>query len=187
MESNKSEEDQTIPKVLFIEQPQVFELFDKLIPNMHAQINKRGLQMYTDDIIQECYITYWLKSKEESIQSPEAYFFKIFFLKLHEFCRKKSKSSTTSLEIENDSLVCDKLITQNQYIIDEVNFQNQEKLKKIEEIIDLHLNPNQQEIIRMKYFDGLSSREIGEILNKSEDAVNHAAKRGRDKLKNLLS
>ena len=67
MDSRNKNVNQPIPQINFLKKKGMFELFDSLLPNMHYQIEQKGLQMYTDDIIQECYITFWIKARDIEI------------------------------------------------------------------------------------------------------------------------
>lgn len=184
---NKNSKKQSIPRVVSIESLTLYELFDNVLPNLYRYIHSKGLSYYDDDIVSEAFITYWLKSKEQEIKNPEGYLMKILFIKVKEYCRIKQRDQKELFDIEVNPPACNKMVTENSFLINELNKSKKEKLEQLNLIIETHLNENQRKIIRMKFFEDMSTKEIGMALNKSEDSVRHILSRGKQKLKNLLN
>lgn len=184
---DKNSKKPSIPTVASLDSLTLYELFDKVLPNLYNYIHSKGLSYYDDDIVSEAFITYWLKSKEEEIKNPEGYLMKILFIKVKEYCRIKQRDQKEVFDIEDDPPACSKMVTENSFLINELNKSKKQKLEKLNQIIETHLNENQRRIIKMKFFQEMSTKEIGLALNKSEDSVRHILSRGKQKLKNLLN
>jgi RNA polymerase sigma factor (sigma-70 family) len=62
---------------------------------------------------------------------------------------------------------------------------NEEKLKTLRNAM-LKLKPKYQEVVAMRYFEGLSSEQISEMLGKRAGTIRSRLKRAIDKLKELM-
>jgi len=49
------------------------------------------------------------------------------------------------------------------------------------------LTPEQREVVRLRFFGGLSSKEVGAILRKSDGAVREMQRAAIEKLRRLLA
>ena len=64
----------------------------------------------------------------------------------------------------------------------EIDFDVQDKLRKVQQYLS-GLNPEQRELVIMRVWDGLSYKEISEIMGKSEDALKVSFSRIMAKMK----
>jgi len=187
MNSKNEQTEPHLPEKLAIDRLSLTELFEKSLPNIYYYVSLNDLGLYKQEIVSDTYLTYWLKSQSKLIRNPEAYLFKIVHLKIKEYCRLKQKKASQVINLDEDSSLCSNLISHNSFLVKELNKSKKEKLQKIKDIIGNHLNENQRKIIEMKYFQEMSTREISQELNKSEDSVRHILLRGKQKIKNLLN
>ena len=64
-----------------------------------------------------------------------------------------------------------------------------EQKMEIEQVIKAmeQLTPDQREVIGLRFFGGLSSREAGQVLQKSDGAVREMQRAALDKLRRMLA
>lgn len=98
-----------------------------------------------------------------------------------DYLRKKKKSYITEIVDYNTfDVIAEDEIEQENNVLKELRL---EQLAKIFE----NLGPDEKGMLLMRYQEGLSIREIAEVLEISESAVKMRLKRSRDKLAQLLN
>jgi RNA polymerase sigma-70 factor (ECF subfamily) len=59
------------------------------------------------------------------------------------------------------------------------------EMERVREAME-RLTPEQREVVRLRFFGGLSSKEVGAILHKSDGAVREMQRSAIEKLRTLL-
>jgi RNA polymerase sigma-70 factor (ECF subfamily) len=137
--------------------------------------NKEDAEDITQEVFTKAYVSFD-KFKLEAV-SPLAYFYTIARNSVIDLGRKKKNSAEASdLLDEFDSKVLNP---------EEVSAKKEES-KMLLEAIGGGLSESEQDVILMKFFDGLSNKEIASILEKEEGAVRQLQSRGLRDLRDIL-
>jgi RNA polymerase sigma-70 factor (ECF subfamily) len=138
---------------------------------------KIGSQEIAQDIASETFLRAWKQFKEIKIENPRAFLYRIAKNLIVDYYRQKEKKETLSLE----GLVLEE--KKNNPL--EIAFQNEEMenlyqaLKKLKE--------EYQDVLIWHYLDGLTIKEIAELLDRSENAARIILFRALKSLKEALS
>lgn len=164
----------------------VGQLLVELTPNMHQYIAKQGLADSADDIIQNASRILFEKNQKENIRHPEAFLIATINNLMIMHFRQRKKDRIMFSSIETDSLECQKAIRNNSYLSAKIEADRQRQIEYLENVMEVHLNTYQYKVLRMKYFDELTYKEMSEQLNSTEDAVRAVSSRAERKLRKIL-
>jgi len=132
----------------------------------------------TDDCVQETFLLYYRKLLfGEQFENIRAFLYKTannMVLKARENYFKDAKHTEELSAAENIAVDTYSMIS------DDVDYD------KIKELLISKLSDNEQQLYHMKYVEGKSLREIGEILNIPPAAVANRTSRLRTKVKKLV-
>ena len=106
----------------------------------------------------------------------QAWLFKIAHNLVVDYLRNKSKKSTLPLdtiEIAGETDPAEKA---------EINLE----MERVHTAMQ-SLTEEQREVVRLRFFGGLSSREVGELLNKNDGAVREMQRAAMEKLRKLMN
>ena len=112
-------------------------------------------------------------------KSPLAYFYTIARNTLIDRSRKKR---IQTVQISEDDTILEQLPDESARI-------DEQLMKKEEALVLRHqielLSEDQQEVILLRFIDGLSTKEIAEVLGKKEPAVRQLQSKGLKSLRNI--
>ena len=151
------------------------EYFDKIARYAYVRI---GVKADAEDIAGEVFLRALksLKSYRERGVPIQAWLFKIAHNLVVDHLRKMQKRKTVpidGIEIEGDI---------NPAITVDKNIELERLTRAMEQ-----LTQEQREVLGLRFFGGLTSREAGRILNKSDGAVREMQRAAIEKLRNMLS
>jgi RNA polymerase sigma-70 factor (ECF subfamily) len=151
------------------------EYFDKIARYAYVRIGNRA---DAEDIAGEVFLKALqsLKSYRERGVPMQAWLFRIAHNLVIDYFRERQKRKTVSIdnmEIEGGI---------NPATVAETNMELEQVKKGMEQ-----LTQEQREVLMLRFFGGLSSREAGQVLNKSDGAVREMQRAAIEKLRNLLS
>jgi len=157
----------------------IYNLYvDHIYRFIYIKVSSRQI---AEDLTSEVFLNAWkkiCKKDDQIIQNPKAYFYKIARNTVVDFYRTNKKEIIIS-DIDNQQ------IEDTDQRVDE-----QEKTKS--DLIAIqkelaNLKPEYQDVIIWRYVDGLSIKEISQILNKSRGATRVTIHRAIKQLKKQLS
>jgi RNA polymerase sigma-70 factor (ECF subfamily) len=151
------------------------EYFDKIARYAYVRIGHRA---DAEDIAGEVFLKALqsLKSYKERGVPMQAWLFKIAHNLVIDYFRKRQKQKTVPIDdVEIEGGI-------NPAIAAERNMEIEQVKKGMEQ-----LTREQREVLTLRFFGGLSSREAGQVLNKSDGAVREMQRAAIEKLRNLLS
>jgi RNA polymerase sigma-70 factor (ECF subfamily) len=151
------------------------EYYDKIARYAYVRIGHRA---DAEDIAGEVFLKAFrsLKSYKERGVPMQAWLFKIAHNLVVDYFRKRQNLKTVPIndvEIEDGT---------NPAMVAERNMELEQVKKGMEQ-----LTREQREVLMLRFFGGLSSREAGQVLNKSDGAVREMQRSAIEKLRNLLS
>ncbi len=118
-----------------------------------------------EEVVQDVFIDLWQQRAVREIQNLEAYLRTCMKFKVFEIYRKNRR--TKSMLEENLSLM-------QQHEISEYDQYAQKDLKSLIEDWIAHLPQKRKEIFKMRYLDELSTKEISEMTQSSQNTIqNH--------------
>ena len=150
------------------------EYYDKIGHYAYARIGDRK---EAEDIAGECFLKALqsLKTYKEHGIPMQAWLFTIAHNLVVDHLRRKTKYRTVpidSLQIENGT---------NPVNVVERNIELERVTKAMEQ-----LTQEQREVLKLRFFGGLTSKETGCIVNKSDGAVREMQRAAVEKLRKLL-
>jgi RNA polymerase sigma-70 factor (ECF subfamily) len=150
------------------------EYFDKIAHYIYARI---GDSNEAEDLAGEVFLRALesLKSYEERGIPMQAWLFRIAHNASVDYLRKKGK--VASVPIEGVTVVDGEdpaAVAEHKIEMEKVR----EAMRK--------LTPEQREVVQLRFFGGLSSKEVGTILKKSDGAVREMQRAAVEKLRILL-
>ena len=163
------------------------EALGKLFGDMFDSLYSYGYRIIPEsedvrDAIQEVFFQLW--KYRENLSVPDSVRAYLFTSLRHELLNKKKATSRRS-EICNKYLIeeFDALINYNSWeeILDLDNHESRELKNAIE-----NLTPRQREAIYLKYFEGLSTDELSEILQMRAQSVYNLVLKAINNLRNYL-
>ena len=151
------------------------EYYDKIARYAYVRI---GNKAEAEDIAGEVFLKALdsLKSYKERGIPMQAWLFRIAHNLVADYYRRIKKQKT--VPIENTQIESDI----NPVTAAEQNL-DIERVKKAME----QLTQEQKEVIKLRFFSELTSREAGQVLNKSDGAVREMQRAAIEKLRNILS
>src|SRR3989339_82644 len=161
------------------------KLYDDFAPRIHRFINLKINSVHdSEDLTSETFFKFWQKSRENrlnniKIEYPRAMLYRIAGNLVIDFYRKKSRKEV-SLDPE------DKIITKIKDQVDLVVSSNlNSDMDQIKTAL-AQLREEHQNAIVWRYLDELSTKEIAEILGKSEGAARVLIHRALNALKRKI-
>lgn len=128
-----------------------------------------------DDALQEAFFRLWRHADQiGSREEAEA----LTVVTVKNLCidtlRKRNNIPTVELDENRDESVCDQA---------DESIEREERFRTLERIIELRLTPLQQQILRMKEYEGKKYNEIADILGMQEPAVRMQLSRARKEIR----
>ena len=124
-----------------------------------------------DDALQEAFFRLWRHADQiGSREEAEATVKNLCIDTL----RKRNNIPTVELDENRDESVCDQA---------DESIEREERFRMLERIIELRLTPLQQQILRMKEYEGKKYNEIADILGMQEPAVRMQLSRARKEIR----
>ena len=128
-----------------------------------------------DDALQEAFFRLWRHADQiGSREEAEA----LTVVTVKNLCidtlRKRNNIPTVELDENRDEAVCDQA---------DESIEREERFRTLERIIELRLTPLQQQILRMKEYEGKKYNEIADILGMQEPAVRMQLSRARKEIR----
>lgn len=137
---------------------------------------KLGSSVDAEDVLQEVFcrlMKYQVRLKV--VRNPSAYIFKIARNEAISFLKKRKKLKTSDLSTQELSAV----IQQN------LNGPDPESLKLAADVLAL-LPTEQREVIILRFFEGLTFREVSDVCGISMGTVTSRYRYGMEKLRTIL-
>ena len=150
------------------------EYYDKIARYAFVRI---GNKAEAEDIAGEVFLKALksLKSYKERGIPMQAWLFRIAHNLVVDYFRKYKKHMT--VPIDNLQIVSEI----NPVVNAEIHFE----IKRVKEAME-QLTNEQREVIKLRFFGELTSKEAGQVLNKSDGAVREMQRAAVEKLRNLL-
>ena len=151
------------------------EYFDRIARYIYVRIGDRN---EAEDLAGEVFVRALesLKSYKERGIPMQAWLFKIAHNQVVDHLRKATKRKTVPIDTVQTETGEDPVATAEKSIeIERVN----EAMQK--------LTPEQREVVRLRFFGDLSSKEVGAIMRKSDGAVREMQRAAIEKLRGLLT
>ena len=151
------------------------EYYDKIARYAYFRV---GNKAEAEDIAGEVFLKALksLKSYKERGIPMQAWLFRIAHNLVVDYFRKMKKHETVPI----DNVQIEGGI--NPAIVAEENAELERVKKAMEQ-----LTQEQKEVLRLRFFSELTSREAGQVLNKSDGAVREMQRAAIEKLRNLLT
>lgn len=134
------------------------------------------------DTIQELFIELWKnRTKLNQVENPKAYLLKALHYKLFRSLKKEQR--TTAIDAEVIENLTASAAFETTWILEEIKA---ERIENIHNQLD-RLPERQRHVLHLKYFENLSSKQIGDLLNINTQSVSNLLYRGINTLrKNIL-
>ena len=155
------------------------ELYEKHYDRItHYVYSRIGNKAEAEDLAGEVFLKALesLKSYKERGVPMQAWLFRIAHNLVVDHLRKMTKRKTVDIDTVNIASGI------NPEIVAEKNIEFEQVTQAMEQ-----LSPAQKEIIRLRFLGGLTSKEVGSVLNKSDGAVREAQRSAIEKLRKILS
>ena len=151
------------------------EYYDKIARYAYVRIGNRT---EAEDIAGEVFLKALesLKSYKERGIPMQAWLFRIAHNLVVDYLRKMTKRKTVPIDTVQVEADTDPVTTA------EKNIELERVTKAMEQ-----LTQEQGEVLRLRFFGGLTSRETGSILKKSDGAVREMQRAAIEKLRNMLA
>ena len=171
-ESNRKTETRSVNEARLI------SLYDEYYTKIaHYAFVRIGDRTEAEDLAGEVFLKALesLKSYEERGIPMQAWLFRIAHNLVVDHLRKAAKRKTVSIDTVQIEAEADPAILADKNI----------ELEKVAGAME-QLTPEQREVLRLRFFGGLTSKEAGSILNKSDGAVREMQRAAVEKLRRLL-
>jgi len=163
-----------------ISEQQFLELYDTYVGKIYRYIYFRvNAEDLAQDLTSEVFLKSWQYLSSKSVSNPRAFFYQVARNLIADFYRQKDKAPI-SLEEITDKPVADKSDSPLDLVSATL------EMNSVKQALQ-QLSPDYQEIIIWRYLDELETKEIAEILNKSEGAVRTLLSRALGELRGRLS
>lgn len=177
---NKHLEEQKLIELAKQDRKHFKPLYEKYFESIFWFVLKRtGNEALTGDITQQVFFKAMVNLKKYRFQGHpfSSWLYRIALNEVNQFYRQSKKRRY--VEIDENQL---------QEVSEQMDFDDQPQAqasKLLPQVLET-LNPEELSIIEMKYFEGKSFREIGEILSLKESATKVRAHRIMKKLRNAI-
>ncbi len=150
------------------------EYFDRIAHYIYVRIGDRN---EAEDLAGDVFVKALesLKSYKERGIPMQAWLFRIAHNALVDHLRKKGRVTTVSIEGVTIMTREDPVAAAEKNI----------EMEKVNEAMQ-KLTPEQREVVQLRFFGGLSSKEVGAILQKSDGAVREMQRAAVERLRTLL-
>ena len=150
------------------------EYFDRIAHYIYVRIGDRH---EAEDLAGEVFLRALesLKSYKERGIPMQAWLFRIAHNASVDYLRKKGR--VTNVPIEEVTIMA----REDPAAVAETNLE----MEKVREAMQ-RLTPEQREVVQLRFFGGLSSKDVGAILHKSDGAVREMQRAAVEKLRTLL-
>jgi len=151
------------------------EYYDKIARYAYYRV---GNKAEAEDIAGEVFLKALksLKSYKERGIPMQAWLFRIAHNLVVDYFRKMQKHKTVPIDnVQIESGINPAMVAEEKVEL--------ERVKKAME----QLTQEQREVLRLRFFSELTSREAGQVLNKSDGAVREMQRAAIEKLRNLLT
>ena len=150
------------------------EYYDKIARYVYVRI---GTRTEAEDIAGEVFLKALksLKSYQERGIPMQAWLFKIAHNLVVDHLRKTAKRKTVPIDTVQIESEVDPVATAEKNM----------ELEKVSEAME-QLTQEQKEVLRLRFFGGLTSAETGRVLNKSDGAVREMQRAAIENLRKLL-
>ncbi len=151
------------------------EYYDKIARYAFVRIRNRT---EAEDIASEVFLKalHSLESYKQQGVPMQAWLFRIAHNLVVDHFRKMAKKKTIPIDSVQIESVLDPVRTA------EMNIELARVNKAMEQ-----LTPAQREVIRLRFFGGFTSKEVGQILNKGDGAIREMQRAATQSLRNLLT
>jgi len=150
------------------------EYYDKIAHYAYVRI---GHRTEAEDIAEEVFLKALesLKSYQERGIPMQAWLFKIAHNMVVDYLRKAAKRKTVPIDTVPVAAEADPVAAAEKNM----------ELERVATAME-QLTTEQREVLRLRFFGGLTSKEAGGILNKSDGAVREMQRAAVEKLRGLL-
>ena len=150
------------------------EYFDRIAHYVYVRLGDRNeAENLAGDVFLKALES--LKSYKERGIPMQAWLFRIAHNVLVDRLRKKAKTATVPIDDLSIAAREDPVAMAERSI----------QMERVNEAMQ-KLTPQQREVVRLRFFGGLSSKEVGDILRKSDGAVREMQRAAVEKLRGLL-
>ena len=151
------------------------EYYDKIARYAFVRVRNRT---EAEDIASEVFLKalHSLESYKQQGIPMQAWLFRIAHNLVVDHFRKTAKKKTIPIDSVQIESVTDPVRTA------EMNIELARVNKAMEQ-----LTPAQREVIRLRFFGGFTSKEVGQILNKGDGAIREMQRAATQSLRNLLT
>ncbi len=155
------------------------KIYDRYIDSIYRFILiKVSSSQVAEDLTSETFLRSWEKyrqKKEQSIKNPKAYIYRVARNLVVDFYRERGQTTIMSIEQEEIELESEE---------DDI----EKKQQQIDTLQDVRkalvkLKPDYQDVVILRYVDGLPLRDIAKIMNKSYGATRVILHRAMEQLK----
>lgn len=151
------------------------EYFDRVARYIYVRIGDRNeAENLAGDVFLKALES--LKSYRERGVPMQAWLFRIAHNISVDYLRKRGRMTTVPIDGVLIASRDDPVATADMNI----------KIKRVNEAM-LELTPEQREVVQLRFFGELSSKEVGAILNKSDGAVREMQRAALEKLRSMLT
>jgi RNA polymerase sigma-70 factor (ECF subfamily) len=151
------------------------EYFDRIARYIYARLGDRH---EAEDLAGDVFLKALesLKSYKERGIPMQAWLFKIAHNVLVDRLRKKGRTATVPIDAVSIAAGEDPAVMAERSI----------EIERVNEAMQ-RLTPEQREVVRLRFFGDLSSKEVGVVLSKSDGAVREMQRAALEKLRRLLT
>jgi RNA polymerase sigma-70 factor (ECF subfamily) len=151
------------------------EYFDRIARYIYVRLGDRN---EAENLAGEVFLKALesLKSYKERGIPMQAWLFRIAHNVSVDHLRKRGKIATVPIDGVQIAAKEDPVATAEKNI----------EMERVNEAIQ-KLTPEQREVVRLRFFGGLSSKEVGDILRKSDGAVREMQRSAVERLRSLLT
>ena len=150
------------------------EYYDKIARYVYVHI---GNKTEAEDIAGEVFLKALnsLKSYKERGVPMQAWLFRIAHNLVVDYLRKATKRKTVSIDTVSVEADADPMAVAEKNI----------EFERVKQAME-HITQEQREVLRLRFFSGLTSKEAGSVLNKSDGAVREMQRAAIENLRKLL-
>ena len=169
---------------VLISDASIGELVNEYVPNILNYLKTKGLSKHAEDIISDAFLALLEQREKQQIKDPRAYLFTTVLNIIKKLYKQKER--IREFDLTAYKAVCNQALIEDHELIMELRDVDQQKRKRIEELMDSHLSEEEKLILKLKILKGKSYKEIKKIIPKSEVAIRQSASRSIRKLRNLF-
>lgn len=155
------------------------KIYDRYIDSIYRFIFiKVSSSQVAEDLTSETFLRSWEKYRQEereTIKNPRAYIYRVARNLVIDFYRERGQTTIMSIEQEEIELESEE---------DDIEKKQQQvdSLRDVQEAL-AKLKPDYQDVVILRYVDGLSLRDIAKVMDKSYGATRVMLHRAMGQLK----